>query len=170
VERKSSPAGVPSPALVGALLRLDMLPVEKVPLWAAHWIAAGYDGESLVSLAGLSGDDPNDVRELLPDALDDCGVTVPGPVAAAAAEAFSRIAEDFEAGLAAPYWVAQKADQVLARSEYADDVLAMPLGKLFDVACEWDGGWGRSRQQLETVIRQACDEQLRYAALGNVDD
>jgi hypothetical protein len=165
-----SAGGIPSPALVGAWLRLDTLAAEKVPLWAAYWLVAGYDGEALISLAGLHGDDPDDVRDLLPGALEDCGAAIPDSIAAAAAEAFTRLAEDFEAGLAAPYWVAQKADQILARSEYADDVLALPLGKLFEVACEWDGGWGRSRQQLETLIGQACDEQLRYASLGNVDD
>lgn len=38
-------------------------------MWAAHWLVAGYDGEHLVSLAGLHGDDPHDVRDALPGAL-----------------------------------------------------------------------------------------------------
>jgi hypothetical protein len=33
---------IPSPQLVAARLTLDTLPTERIPLWAAHWIAAGY--------------------------------------------------------------------------------------------------------------------------------
>src|SRR5277367_1711761 len=66
--------GVPSPQIVAAWTQLGLLPTEKVPLSAAHWLVAGYDGECLVSLAGLHGDDPHDVRDGLPGALLDCGV------------------------------------------------------------------------------------------------
>lgn len=48
---------------------LDILPLEQVPLWAAHWLAQGLDGEVLRELAGLSGADSQAVRELLPRAL-----------------------------------------------------------------------------------------------------
>jgi len=157
----SAPNESPSPALVAAWAKLGMLPTERVPLWAAYWIAAGYDGESLIGLAGLHGDDPWDVRDALPDALADCGVTIPDSDVAAAAVGFMHLAQLFADGLAAPYWIAQKADEILARSEYADEVLALPLGQLFEVACEWNGGWGRSREQLAAEIRRACDEQLR---------
>jgi hypothetical protein len=44
--------------MVAAWARLGLIPPEKVPLWAAHWLVAGYDGEHLVHLAGLHGDDP----------------------------------------------------------------------------------------------------------------
>jgi hypothetical protein len=54
-----------------------VLPTEKVPLWAAYWIAAGYDGEALIYLAGLHGDDPCEVHDALPDALRYCGVEMP---------------------------------------------------------------------------------------------
>jgi hypothetical protein len=43
----SAPDEIPSPQLVAALLILDALPTERVPLWAAYWIAAGYDGQGL---------------------------------------------------------------------------------------------------------------------------
>ena len=39
--------GIPSPELVAAWLELDTLPTERVPLWAAHWLTAGYDGVTL---------------------------------------------------------------------------------------------------------------------------
>jgi hypothetical protein len=47
-------------------------------MWAAHWLADGYDGESLVHLAGLHGDNPFDVRDALPGALADCNTLASG--------------------------------------------------------------------------------------------
>jgi hypothetical protein len=47
-----------------AWLILGTLPTERVPLWAAHCIAVGYDGQALAELAGLQGDDPHEVRDL----------------------------------------------------------------------------------------------------------
>ncbi len=38
--------GVPSPQIVAAWEQLGLLPTEKVPLWAAHWLVAGYDGNT----------------------------------------------------------------------------------------------------------------------------
>ena len=66
-----------APRLVAAWLELDTLPTERVPLWAAHWLTAGHDGEALAELAGLHGDDPYEVRDLLPSALAECGVMTP---------------------------------------------------------------------------------------------
>jgi hypothetical protein len=43
------------PALVAAWARLDMLPTEKIPLWAAYRIAAGYDGERLGNGGAAAG-------------------------------------------------------------------------------------------------------------------
>jgi hypothetical protein len=60
--------GVPSPEIVAAWTQLWLLPTERVPLWAAHWLVAGYDGEHLAYLAGLHGDDPHEVRDALPAA------------------------------------------------------------------------------------------------------
>ena len=38
---------IPSPRLVAAWAKLDVLPAERVPLWAAHWLTRGYDGDAL---------------------------------------------------------------------------------------------------------------------------
>jgi hypothetical protein len=64
-------------------------------------------------------------------------------------------------GQAAALWVAQKVDEVVMKCEYIDDVMAMPLGRLYDLDCEWDGGWGRSKGQLAAVVREACVAQIR---------
>jgi hypothetical protein len=58
---------IPSPRLIAAWARLDIVPSERLPLWAAHWLAAGNDAEALRTLAGLSAtDDPRDIRDILP--------------------------------------------------------------------------------------------------------
>ena len=46
-------------------------------------------------LAGLHGDDPHDVHDLLPVALEDCGVHLPGSDTAAANVAFDQVARLF---------------------------------------------------------------------------
>ena len=83
---------VPSPDVVAALFHFGELRLERVPWWAAHWLVGGYDGDHLVHLAGLHGDDPREVRDALPCALRDCGVLVPDSDVAAAELLFSRIA------------------------------------------------------------------------------
>jgi hypothetical protein len=151
---------VPSPVLVAAWARLNMLPTEKVPLWAAYWIAAGQDGEHIVHLAGLHGDDPHDVHDALPGALEDCGVPWPDSDAAAATVAFTHLARVYLDGQAVALWIAQKVDEMLARSGYSESVMALPLGKLFCIADEWGAGWGRTKEQHAAVVHEACEEQL----------
>jgi hypothetical protein len=82
----ADPDEIPSPRLVAAWLILGTLPTERVPLWAAHWLAAGYDGQALAELAGLHGDDPHEVRDLLGPALAECSASTPGGGQAAAGE------------------------------------------------------------------------------------
>ena len=158
---------VPSPQRVAAWARLGLLPTEKVPLWAAHWIVAGHDGEHLVYLAGLHGDDPHDVHDALPDALGDCGVEIPGSDVAAATVAFIDLSRMHLAGQAGPLWVAQKVDEVVERSEYAASVMDLPLGRLYCIADEWGEGWGRSVEQLTALVSQASEEQLHNGTVAS---
>jgi hypothetical protein len=160
----SAPPDVPSPLLVASWERLGLLPTDKVPLWAAYWIAGGHDGEALIHLAGLHGDDPYEVHDALPQTLMDCDVEMPDSDAAAAAVAFIDIARLHVSGLAGPQWVAQKVDQIVARSGYSASVMDLPLGRLYCIDDEWGAGWGRTIDELAATIRQACEEQLRAGA------
>jgi hypothetical protein len=99
---------VPSPILVAAWLTLDMLPAERIPGWAASWLVDGYDGPALVELAGLHGDDPREVRDLLPAALAECRVAVPAADAAAAMEAFTHLAQLCADGKAGERWIVDR--------------------------------------------------------------
>jgi hypothetical protein len=155
---------VPSPTLVAAWLRLDMLPTERIPRWAAYWLVDGYDGAALVELAGLHGDDPREVRDLLPAALADCGVAVPTADVAAALKAFTNLAHLCIDGKAGERWIVDKVSQILARSGYATSVIALPLGQLYGLDDEWGAGWGRTDAQLRAITRQACLDQVRLTA------
>lgn len=157
----SAAAEIPAPLLVAAWERLGLLPTDRVPLWAAHWIVGGHDGEALVYLAGLHDDDPREVHDALPGALRDCGVEMPGSDVAAATVIFTHAARLHVAGRAGPEWVSCQAGLIIASSEYRESVMDLPLGGLFGVDDEWGAGWGRSIEELARVVREVCEEQLR---------
>jgi hypothetical protein len=152
---------VPSPAAVAAWTYLGQLRPEKVPLWAAHWLVAGYDGEHVVYLAGLHGDDPREVREALPDALRDCGVEMPGSDADAATFVFTQLARMHLEGETGARRVVQVVESVLIWCRFSESVLDLPFTRLYGLVDEWDADWGRTAEQLAEVVREACEEQFR---------
>jgi hypothetical protein len=163
----SIPAEIPSPELVAAWLILDTLPTERVPLWAAHWIAVGYDGRALIELAGLHGDDPHAVRDLLSLALFECGVSTPAIPSeaherAAAMVAFTAIARLQASGRAGERWVVDKVVQI-AEPYFDRAIISLPLGRIYAFNDEWGAGWGRTDEQLRAAVRQACKAQLEAA-------
>lgn len=151
---------VPSPEIVAAWTQLGLLPTEKIPLWAAHWLVAGHDGEQLVQLAGLHGDDPHDVRDVLHDALLDCGVEVPLSEADAAMLVFAHFAHMYIAGRVDAQWVCQQVEQIVIEVDHRGSIRDLPLGTLYGLDDEFQGGWNRSPEQLAQAVRDACEEQL----------
>jgi hypothetical protein len=175
VEYRSTPSGmmsgmhdwpasasdeIPTPELVAAWVALSTVPSERIPLWAAHWLVQGCDGDALRALAGISGTDPHDVHDLLPAALADCGAAIPDSVAAAAQVAFTKLARMQADRRATERWVLDKVCEIVSRSDYADSVIALPLGRIFGLEDEWDAGWGRTADQLVHEIQNACRAQL----------
>jgi hypothetical protein len=159
-------AGIPAPRLAAAWVKLNVLPAERVPLWAAHWLAAGNDGDALRTLAGLSAkDDPRDIHDLVPEALADCGVTIPDSDSAAAQVAFTHLARLHGNGLAGERWILGKVCEIVARSGYADSVMSPPLGGISGLDDEWEGGWGRTEPELKAEIRAACAAQLAASSM-----
>ena len=63
-------------------------------------------------------------------------------------------------GQAGALWVCQQVDRLLSGFEFDDDLMRLPLSRLYDVDCEWDGGWGRTVQQLTAFVRETCEEQV----------
>jgi hypothetical protein len=164
----ADPSEIPSPQLVAAWLTLDAVPTERIPLWAAHWIAAGYDGQVLDELAGLHGDDPHEIRDLLPAALAECGISTPSEPSlegerAAAMVAFTAIARLQASGRARERWVVDKVVQIAESFLFDRAITSLPLGQLFSLDDEWGAGWGRTDEELRAAVRQACAQQLEAA-------
>jgi hypothetical protein len=151
---------VPSPDAVAVLLHLVQVHPERIPLWAAHWLVRGYDGEHLVQLAGLHGDDPREVRDVLPGALRDCGVRLPDSDVVAAGSVFTLLARRHLDGTAGAGRVISIVGSVLAWCGYPETVMDLPLGQLMPIEDEWDESWGRTREELAAVVRDACQKQL----------
>lgn len=161
---------VPAPRLVAAWDALHCLAPERVPLWAAHWLAQGMDGPALRALAGLSGHDPHEVREVLSDALRDAGVLGPDPEAMKDVErgwarssvtlVFRDVARLCLEGRAAPRWVVDKVNEIVEDEGYDDWVLDQPLGRLFGMDDAWGAPWSRPDPELDELVRTACSDQI----------
>jgi hypothetical protein len=93
------------------------------------------------------------VRDALPGALLDCGVAMPGSDVAAATISFTHLARTHVDGLAGPQRVGHKVEEVLIRSGYEHEVIALPLGRLTYIADERGTGWGSTDQELAAIVR-----------------
>jgi hypothetical protein len=142
-------------------------------MWASHWLAAGYDGPILAEVAGLHGDDPREVRDLLPAALAECGVPATDLDhsyrswrRAAALTGFILLAERcLDGRLAEGILVAMVV--AIVEEDFDTSVSDFPLARLYLLDEEWASDGGRPEEQLREVARQACHDQLRTArALG----
>jgi hypothetical protein len=157
----SSEGDTPTPGLVAAWLALDTLRAELVPRWAADWLVDGYDGESLVDLAGLSGRDSREVRDLLPAALADAGMAPLSSRQTALKVAYDHIATMHLSGRVRWTWVVSQVVEVVAGNEYAVEVFEQPLGALWGIHDELGEPWSRTDDELAGIVRTACVEQVQ---------
>jgi hypothetical protein len=153
----------PAPGTVAAWLVLGTALSERVPWWAAQWLADGHDGPALRELAGLNGREPHAVHDLLPAALAEAGVELPMQLSAAANEAFGLIAEQHLTGQVSARWVARQVEHIAFHTDYDHEVLTLPLGHLYGLADEWEwaDGLGRTEEKLEAEVRERCIEQTQ---------
>ena len=149
----------PSPELAAAWFVLDRLPLERAPWYAANWLVDGHDGEMLLRLAGQDGSDVLSVRDELPHVFAELDVRLPSQLEAAQV-AFRSIATLYLDGRLPARDVAAMVDHVVAATDYDSSVFASPLGGLFGLSDEWEGGWGRSDALLSGEVHRACQEQL----------
>jgi hypothetical protein len=163
---------IPSPTLVAAWLVLDDLPTERVPFWAAHWLAAGYGNDEVTELAGLRGDDRYEIPDLLMAALVECGVaaidldrSARSLRRAAATTAFSALAELCMEGRAGERWVVSTVVETVEPDFYTS-ITDLPLGRLVDLDSEWNADGG-TEEQLSAEVRRACRDRLRAALLSS---
>jgi hypothetical protein len=153
-------SAVPSPRLVAAWMRLDILSAETVPLWAAHWLIEGYDGDSITELAGLSGRDTRAVWDLLPAALEEADVPDMTSTQAETKVAFDHIASLHADGLASWGWVIDIVRETISQGGYAFEFFEQPLAAVYGLDDELEGGWGRAEEELGRAVWSACVEQL----------
>ncbi|MGW5190529.1 hypothetical protein ACWEOO_14810 [Kribbella sp. NPDC004138] len=151
----------PTPGLVGAWLALDRLHAESVPMWAASWLVQGYDGASLAELAGLSGRDTREVRDLLPAALADVGVDPLSSRRAALKVAYDHIANMHLTGRVRWAWVVNQVVGLVIGNGYASEAFEQPLGELWGIDDDLGDPWSRTEDELAGIVRQACIEQVR---------
>ena len=156
---------VPPPDLAAALFVLGQAPIERVPWWAAAWIADGFDSEALRELAGLGDRDVRAIRDLFPVALGQLSVPLPSTAMASAVIVFDDLARRYLSGAAGPQWVAQRVGDVVCRSNDSPEVLALPLGRLYSVL---DDAWRLDQivppAHLAPMVDAACTEQIRSTA------
>ncbi|ASO20122.1 hypothetical protein FHR81_000195 [Actinoalloteichus hoggarensis] len=160
----------PPPMQVAAWWVLDLLAAERVPWWAAEWLAQGHDGPCLRELAGLGADDTRRSRDLLPAVFDEIAVVPPATMLDAAEVCFHHLARLCLDGRVDERWVAGVVDQVLCAVDFADDVYEQPLAGAFGVDEAWDDDWAGVASELRVLVRDACAAQLDAAGPPAVDD
>jgi hypothetical protein len=99
----------------------------------------------------------------LPEALIEAGAPITAVNMATATVAYDHVARLCLDGLASERWVVHKVEELYAQSGFNSDLLSLPLGAVFGLADEWEGGWGRSPQALVMAIRAACRAQIGRA-------
>ncbi|MFD7075841.1 hypothetical protein ACFV9G_16655 [Nocardioides sp. NPDC059952] len=160
----TNPEDVPSLALVSAWETLGTLRTELVPIWAAHWLAQGLDGEGIVALASLGPSDIREVHDLLPDALVDAGVEPISRAGAAARLAFDHVARMHLDGKAGWRWVLTAVTGVFVQNDYGREFHNEPLGALYGLEDEVAGGWGRRLEEIEAEVHDACERQIQLTS------
>ncbi len=156
-------AEVPSPRLVAAQMRLGILAAESVPLWAAHWLVQGLDGEAVVELAGLSGRDTREVADVLPAALEAVGIPPMTSLQAEVKVAFDHIAALHIQGLAGWRWVMDTVRETISQGGYESAFFDEPLSAVYGLDDELGAAWGRAEPELARDVLRACKQQVNSA-------
>lgn len=154
---------LPSPRLVAAWLKIDALASEWVPLWTAHWLADGLDGEALRMLAGMDGSDSREVRDILPAALNDGETSVPDDLHTAVNTVYGDLAARYLAGEMDTERLIAQVEHLMATTSWDDATFEPPLGSLYGLQDEWEGNWGRPRAELTALTRQTCQQQVAHS-------
>jgi hypothetical protein len=152
---------VPSPALVAAWEALGMQRTEQVPMWAAHWLAQGLDGEGIVALACLDKAEARAIHDAVPAALRDAGVDPLTEVAAAARLCFDHIARMYLGGSGSWQWVISTVTGTFEQNNWAAELFDEPLGSLFGLDDELAGEWAVRRRLSKPMCVKRASARLK---------
>ncbi|MDX6744981.1 hypothetical protein [Actinocorallia sp. A-T 12471] len=133
--------------------------VERLPWWAAQWLADGFDGTAVRELAGLDASDPHEIHDLIPGAFKDMAIPIPTSLDAAQT-VFHNIARRFTTGTLNERDVAREVQQICMLNGHPASFAQLPLGELDTVHDEWEGPYGRPPTELKALIHQKCTEHL----------
>ncbi|WP_194823301.1 hypothetical protein [Micromonospora sp. S-DT3-3-22] len=147
------------PDLVAAEYVLGRMVVERMPWYAADWLADGHDGPALRELAGLDGTDTRLIGELLPAALDEMGVRVPS--AAEAADTWlATLAQRLVDGAIDERTVSERVSAFVCERGDLDEIRHSPFTDLHVLADEWDQDGERGNRELANSVRLLCRDHL----------
>jgi hypothetical protein len=131
---------------------------ESLPSIATQLLVEGADGVALRELAGLdlAPFDPRDAYDLLGEILEQAHVSVDG-LLDRARRALALVAAALVRGNLESRGALRLIDLIVVATGYADT----PAMALYGLSDEWDGGWGRTRdeinQDLEAAARSIAD-------------
>jgi hypothetical protein len=151
---------------VAAEYVLGSLDTERVPWYAADWLAEGYDGTSLRELAGLDDTEPRRIADLLPAALAEMKVSMPTP-GEAADEWFDRVATRLLDRQISEREASQVTSAFVSWNLHIDEIWRTPFTDLHIMVDEWDQPWGRSNAELAAEVRQLCTHHLLRRGRGS---
>lgn len=152
---------IPGPLLVAAWNRLEMRPAPALPRWAAHWLAAGWDGPALADLAGRAPGDGS-AAELLPAALLDCGIP-PLDLTAAADIGSTAVAMLLVSGRRDERDTLDAVSHLLSHAtDGSGSPVDVPLQRMRDLDGEWRRG--RPADEIRRLVRVMCVEQVGRSA------
>ncbi|MFJ8690546.1 hypothetical protein [Micromonospora wenchangensis] len=147
------------PHLVAAEYVLGSMIVERMPWYAADWLADGHDGPALRELAGLDGTDTRLIGELFPAALGETGVRVPS--AAEAADTWlATLAQRLVDGAIDERTVSERVSAFVCEHGDLDEIRHRPFAELNMLADEWDQDGGRGNREVASVVRLLCRDHL----------
>ncbi|MBO0514192.1 hypothetical protein [Streptomyces beijiangensis] len=119
-----------------------------------------HDSKGLREMAGLNGRDTRAPADLLPTVMAEMGVDpLPGTLEAVTM-VFQNIAADCLTGRLDERAVVQQVQEIVISHDYASEIIDLPLGLLYGLDDEWQGGWGATVEQLRATVRARCTDQL----------
>ncbi|MCP4086190.1 MAG: hypothetical protein GY745_14210 [Actinomycetia bacterium] len=144
-----------------ALIRLRIGDARNLPNLAAQYVAFGINSDALIDLAGLDlrhPADPFDARDKYAEFLVDVGQETDLDDDSQVGLASALLAKRSLLRLEPPGQTSQRFYTLAVALNYEWPL--EEIGELYALDDEWQGGWGRTPDQLEVAADAACKSLL----------
>jgi hypothetical protein len=147
----------PTREYAAALWVLGVLPVDRVPWWAAEWLARGDDTDAIAELAGLNAQYPREIHDLLPAVFP-----APPDLNAAFGTVLTRIARRYLAGELTARHVVDEVRELDTSDQPLSDVHYEAVDRVEYLADPRYGRWTPAQfaDHIERTVRAACEAQV----------